>query len=136
MVHNPGNAHIEKRIDGLEGQFRSMTEAVFSKMDHLAGSVNALAIKVETAKPAEKTSLLAVIGAAAALSVVIGAIGTLIFFLIDARVGAATNSANRFVGEMTGDGRIYVQMAEQAARLKRIEDAMSWKASFAETSKP
>lgn len=136
MVNNPGNAHIEKRIDGLENQFRNMTEAVFSKMDNLAGSVNALAIKVETTKPDQGPSMLQIIGAAAALCVVIGAVGALIFFLIDARVGTATITANRFVGEMTGDGRIYVQMAEQAARLKRIEDAMNWKASFADTSRP
>jgi len=135
-------AYVEERVTRLEENVTSLTRDVAELstnvrsmsgvLSKVADSVDSLRLASERNKPLSYGGILtAVIGTGTIFAMVTSGIS----FLIDARVGAATQRSNTFVQEMTDGGKVYVQLEGLRLRLSRIEEAISWKPQFIDTDK-
>jgi len=123
---------MQERIIQLEGHYdelsRRMT-GVESKMDQV--------ISILSDQKAKQLPPITTVLATAALTA--GLITSIIggfFFLVDARVGAAVQSSNNFVAQMTDRGGIWVDLAQIKQRLVDLEQFNEEKKNGAHSARP
>lgn len=134
---------MENRISRLEENFTALSRDVSSLsadvktiggiITKIADNLDVLKLSSERNKPLSYGAILtSVIGTGTIFAMVTSGIS----FLIDARVGSATQRSNTFVSEMTDGGRIFVQLERLGMRVERIEQAIQWSPRFATTIEP
>lgn len=134
---------MEGRIQILEENYSSLSRNVSTLTTDVATigtavkEMSAVLGKLQTFVEANKPiSYLTILSTVIGTATVVGMIASAIFFLIDARVGSATLNSNRFVSQMTDEGRIYVAMERLNLRIERLEAAIKWQPVFVTTVEP
>lgn len=99
---------MEERVGRLEGHYQALSE----RMGGLENKTEKILSILSEHRAKELPPLPTILTTAAIAMTITGSLVTGFFWLVDARVGSAVSESNKFVGQMTERGGIYVRLSD------------------------